>query len=144
MKTNYHTHTTWCDGRDAPRAVVEAAIAKGFDAIGFSSHSMLPEDDTEWVLTPEKAVRYAAEVRALAAEFAPRLRVLCGVEADYVPGGAEPSKAAYAAIFLHSASEMSAFRQSPTVSSTPESFLAAAQSMNSYGVFCPSKPPNTQ
>ena len=98
MKTNYHTHTTWCDGKDTPRAVVEAAIAKGFGAIGFSSHSMLPEDDTDWVLTPDKAVRYAAEIRALAAEFAPRLRILCGVEADYVPGGATPSKAAYGAM----------------------------------------------
>ena len=98
MKANYHTHTTWCDGKDAPRAVVEAAVAKGFDAIGFSSHSMLPEDDLDWVLTPEKAPRYAAEIRALADEHSSRIRVLCGVEADYVPGGAEPSKAAYAAI----------------------------------------------
>ena len=98
MKTNYHTHTTWCDGKDTPRVVAEAAVAKGFDVIGFSSHSMLPEADTDWVLTPEKAPRYAAEIRALAAEFAPRLRILCGVEADYVPGGAEPSRAAYAAI----------------------------------------------
>lgn len=98
MKTNYHTHTTWCDGKDSPRAVVESAIAKGFDVIGFSSHSMLPEDDTDWVLTPGKAARYAAEVRSLAEEYAPRIRVLCGVEADYVPGGAEPSYAAYAAI----------------------------------------------
>ena len=55
MKTNYHTHTTWCDGKDTPEAVVVAAIDKGFDAIGFSSHAMLPEDDTPWVITPEKA-----------------------------------------------------------------------------------------
>lgn len=78
--------------------MVEAAIAKGFDTIGFSSHAMLPQDDVDWVLTPEKAPRYAAEIRALAKEYAPRIRVLCGVEADYVPGGAEPSRAAYAAI----------------------------------------------
>ena len=49
MKTNYHTHTTWCDGKDTPEAVVVAAIDKGFDAIGFSSHAMLPEDDTPWL-----------------------------------------------------------------------------------------------
>ena len=79
MKTNYHTHTTWCDGKDAPETVVMAAIDKGFDAIGFSSHAMLPEDDTPWVLTPEKAPRYAAE-------------------ADYVPGGATPDRGAYAAV----------------------------------------------
>ena len=89
---NYHTHSTWCDGKNTPREMVEAAIAKGFDTIGFSSHSMLPQDDVAWVLTPEKAPRYEAEIRALAKEYAPRIRVLCGVEADYVPGGAEPSR----------------------------------------------------
>ena len=98
MKTNYHTHTTWCDGKDTPEAVVVAAIDKGFDAIGFSSHAMLPEDDTPWVLTPEKAPRYAAEIRALAKKYENRIRVLCGVEADYVPGGATPDCGTYAAM----------------------------------------------
>lgn len=98
MKTNYHTHTTWCDGKDTPEAVVLSAIEKGFDAIGFSSHAMLPEDDTPWVLTPEKAPRYAAEIRSLAKKYEGRIRVLCGVEADYVPGGATPDRGTYAAI----------------------------------------------
>ena len=98
MKTNYHTHSTWCDGKDAPRKVIQAAVAKGFAEIGFSSHAMLPQDDVDWVLTPEKAPRYAKEIRLLAEEFRDSIRVLCGVEADYIPGGATPSRAAYAAI----------------------------------------------
>ena len=98
MKANYHTHTTWCDGKDPPRAVVEAAIAKGFDALGFSSHAMLPGRYLEWALTPEKAPRYAAEIRALAAEYAPRLKILCGVEADWLKDEAEPSYAVYSSI----------------------------------------------
>ncbi|MBO7683264.1 MAG: histidinol-phosphatase [Kiritimatiellae bacterium] len=98
MKANYHTHTTWCDGRNTPREMAEAAAAKGFAELGFSSHSMLPQDDVDWVLTPEKALRYAAEVRSLADEWRGRMRILCGVEADYVPGCAEPSRAAYAAV----------------------------------------------
>ena len=98
MKANYHTHTTWCDGKDSPRAVIESAIAKGFDAIGFSSHSMLPGRYLEWALTPEKAPRYAAEIRALAGEYASRISVLCGVEADWLVGEAEPSYAAYSCI----------------------------------------------
>ena len=97
-KTNYHTHTTWCDGKGTPRQMADAAVEKGFAALGFSSHAMLPEDDTDWVLTPAKAPHYAAEIRALAGEFSDRIRILCGVEADYVPNGAEPSRAAYAAI----------------------------------------------
>ena len=98
MKVNYHTHTTWCDGKDSPRTMAEAAVAKGFDVLGFSSHSMLPGRYIEWALTPEKAPRYAEEIRALAREFAPRLRILCGVEADWLAGEAEPSYAAYSCI----------------------------------------------
>jgi len=80
------------------RRMIQAAIEKGFDTIGFSSHAMLPQNDVDWVLTPEKAKRYATEIRALAEEYKEKIRVLCGVEADYIPGGATPSHAAYAAI----------------------------------------------
>lgn len=99
IKANYHTHSTWCDGKDSPRKMIQAAVAKGFEAIGFSSHAMLPESDTDWVLTPDKAPRYLREIRALGEEFKDQIRVLCGVEADYIPGGANPDRATYAAIF---------------------------------------------
>ena len=99
IKANYHTHSTWCDGKDSPRKVIQAAVAKGFEVIGFSSHAMLPESDTDWVLTPEKAPRYLKEIRTLGEEFKDQIRVLCGVEADYVPGGANPDRSTYAAIF---------------------------------------------
>ena len=98
MKVNYHTHSTWCDGKDSPRRIIQTAVEKGFDVIGFSSHAMLPENDTDWVLTPEKALRYATEIRLLAEEFKDKIRVLCGVEADYVPGGANPDRGTYAAV----------------------------------------------
>ena len=35
MRANYHTHTTWCDGRNTTREMAEAAVAKGFDVLGF-------------------------------------------------------------------------------------------------------------
>lgn len=94
MKANYHTHTTWCDGRDTPTAMVEAALARGFDELGFSSHARLP-DLVEGNLTPSTAVAYAAEIRALAATHADRIRVLLGVEADYIPGDTTPEQARY-------------------------------------------------
>ena len=95
---NYHTHTKWCDGRDAPEDVVLSAIAKGFDTIGFSSHAMLPENVLDWVLTPDNIVRYATEIRGLAEKYAGRIKVLCGVEADYIPGGANPDRKTYGSI----------------------------------------------
>ena len=82
IKTNYHTHSNWCDGKDSPRKMIQAAVARGFAAIGFSSHAMLPEDDLDWVLTHEKSERYLKEIRALGEEFKDQIKVLCGVEAD--------------------------------------------------------------
>ena len=98
IKANYHTHSTWCDGKESPRKMIQAAVAKGFEVIGFSSHAMLPESDTDWVLTPDKAPRYMTEIRSLAEDFKDQIRVLGGVEADYVPGGANPDRSTYAAI----------------------------------------------
>ena len=79
MKTNYHTHTTWCDGKNTPEEMALAAIEKGFDALGFSSHSDLLND-------PQA---YIADIRALAEKFRGRLKIFCGIEAEagYLPEG---------------------------------------------------------
>ena len=90
--TNYHTHTIWCDGADSPEKVVLSAIEKGFSEIGFSSHAMLPGSLLDWALDAGRAVAYAAE------RHAGRIRVLCGVEADYVPGISDPDRLTYAFI----------------------------------------------
>ena len=37
-KTNYHMHTTFCDGKNTPEEMVQEALARGFTTIGFSSH----------------------------------------------------------------------------------------------------------
>ncbi len=98
MKTNFHTHSTWCDGAASVEEMVLGAIEKGFDALGFSSHAMLPGDPLSWPLTKAKIVDYADDVRAVASRYADRIRVLCGVEADYVRGVCSPDRAVYAAI----------------------------------------------
>lgn len=96
MKANYHTHTTWCDGKDDPETVIRSAIAKGFDVLGFSSHSTYP-DDNACTVPAEKLADYFADVRRLAAKYAGQIKVLCGVEADYIPGSTDPDRARYAA-----------------------------------------------
>ena len=65
IKCNFHTHSTWCDGKDSPRKMIQAAIAKGFKEIGFSSHAMLPESNPAWGMAAEKAQRYLREIRSL-------------------------------------------------------------------------------
>ena len=72
MKTNLHTHTTFCDGKASAEEMVLAAIAKGFDELGFSSHSDMVAD----------LPAYVAEIRRLQAKYAERIRILCGLEAE--------------------------------------------------------------
>ena len=82
MKANFHTHTTFCDGRDTPEAMVRAALAKGFDALGFSSHSEMLRDPAA----------YVAEIRALAERYRGRIRILCGLaETAMVRAGTKPA-----------------------------------------------------
>ena len=95
MKTNYHTHSTWCDGRDTPEDVVRAAVVKGFDAIGFSSHALLPDSDP-WTLQPDTAAAYVADIRNVAEKYKDRILVLCGFEADFISGQVRSDRSVYA------------------------------------------------
>lgn len=78
---NYHTHTTFCDGRDTPEQIVQDAIRLGCPAIGFSGHSVAPYDYAG--MTPEHEAQYRAEVHRLQAAYAGQIQILCGVEQDY-------------------------------------------------------------
>lgn len=78
---NYHTHTTFCDGRDTPEQIVQEAIRLGCPAIGFSGHSVAPYDYAG--MTPEHEAQYRAEVHRLQAAYAGQIQILCGVEQDY-------------------------------------------------------------
>lgn len=42
IKCNLHTHTRFCDGKDSMETMVQAAMEKGFETLGFSPHSYTP------------------------------------------------------------------------------------------------------
>ncbi len=86
MLSNYHTHSTYCDGKSTPREMVEYAVAHGFNALGFSGHSPLPFENTFSITDYDG---YCREVRALQQEFAGRIEINLGLEIDYVPGMCE-------------------------------------------------------
>ena len=56
LKTNYHTHSTFCDGKDTPEEMVKTAIEKGFDVIGFSGHGYVK--DSSYAMTRENTEKY--------------------------------------------------------------------------------------
>lgn len=92
-------HTTWCDGKNTSAEMVQAALEKGFDAIGFSSHVLLPISDP-WTLQPDTVDAYVAEIRALAEKYKDRISILCGMEADFITGKSRPDRSVYARLGL--------------------------------------------
>ena len=62
--SNLHTHTHFCDGKDSPEEMVQAAIRAGFVSLGFSGHSFTP-CDMSYCMLPESIPLYKAEIRSL-------------------------------------------------------------------------------
>lgn len=78
--SNFHTHTAFCDGADAPEEIVREAIRLGCPELGFSGHSHIPFDDC--CMSVEGTERYKAEIRRLRETCADRIRIRLGVEQD--------------------------------------------------------------
>ena len=79
---NLHTHTTFCDGDNTPEELAAAALAAGCGTLGFSGHSHTGFDE-RYCMSPAGTRDYIRRVRQLQAEYAPRLRILLGIEQDY-------------------------------------------------------------
>jgi histidinol-phosphatase (PHP family) len=85
MLTNYHTHHAVCDGKGEATDYVRAAVEKGFDALGFSSHAPLPFAN-RWTMAKEKFPAYCGEVRRLREVYAGRIEIYLGLEIDFISG----------------------------------------------------------
>ena len=81
IKTNFHTHTIYCDGADTPEALVISAIEKGFRAIGFSGHSYF-EIDNSCSMNPESEEKYFNDILSLKSKYKDKIEILCGIEQD--------------------------------------------------------------
>ena len=80
-----HTHSSLCDGKDTLEEMVQAAIEKGFDSIGFSGHSFM-DIYAEFSMNEEKVAIYKAEIKRLQQVYGDRIRIYCGLEKDnYTP-----------------------------------------------------------
>lgn len=83
MLSNFHTHSSFCDGKTTPREMVEFAVAHGFTALGFSGHCPLPFENTFSITDYEG---YCREVRTLQEEYKGHIDISLGLEIDYIPG----------------------------------------------------------
>lgn len=84
IRGTFHVHTTYSDGRNTVRQMLEASRDRGFDYVGISDHSK-----TAYYaggLTEERVKEQQAEIARTEKEVQP-LRVFRGSEADILPDG---------------------------------------------------------
>ncbi len=89
MLANYHTHTTRClHAQDTDEAYVLSAINAGLKTLGFSDHApqWFPGDHySKMRMRPGELEGYCRSVRKLAEQYADRIEIRLGVEAEYYP-----------------------------------------------------------
>lgn len=80
IKANFHTHTTYCDGKNTPEEMVLAAIQLGMTAIGFSGHSY--SEYEPYGMKPDTCAAYRADILRLKEKYAGQITIFLGIEQD--------------------------------------------------------------
>lgn len=80
--TNYHTHTTYCDGKNSCEEMVLSAIKNDMSEIGFSVHSPLPFY-ADWAISEDRLDEYKNELLALREKYKDQIKIYIGIEQDY-------------------------------------------------------------
>lgn len=83
MWSNYHSHCSFCDGRETMEEFAKYAIAKGVRKYGFSSHAPVPFH-TNWTMNADDYPDYAAEFQRLKTKYSDRIELFLGLEIDYI------------------------------------------------------------
>ena len=81
IRYNYHTHTTFSDGKNTPEEMIERAIELGFEKLGISDHAVTTFH-RDWSIREEKLSDYVATLQRLKSEYADRIRLFVGLEQD--------------------------------------------------------------
>ncbi len=83
MWFNFHTHSTYCDGKSTLKEIVEHASMLGLKSLGFSSHAPLPFD-CKWCMPESRLEEYLQEISA-AKLSSQKIEIYSGLEVDYIP-----------------------------------------------------------
>lgn len=79
MIFNFHTHTTFCDGKNTPEDIVVYALEKGVTELGFSGHAYT---DFDLKFCMKDVQDYIVEVNRLKEKYKKDIQIFLGVEED--------------------------------------------------------------
>lgn len=83
-RSNLHTHSTFCDGKNTPEEMVESAISLGLESLGFSGHAELPFEGCDtWCMFGDRLRGYRETVLSLKKNCSERIEIALGIEQDY-------------------------------------------------------------
>lgn len=94
IKTNYHTHCNFCDGKNTIEEMTQAAIEHNIKELGFSSHAIYPYT-SDWHMDVSNYQAYITEVERIKKLYQDKIKILTGFEADYFPLVSTPDKETY-------------------------------------------------
>ncbi len=81
IKTNYHAHCTYCDGKNTIEDMVLKAVESGFEHIGISSHA--PIEEEHWTMDEKILDEYFDEIEEIKLKHKDKIKVYTGMEIDY-------------------------------------------------------------
>jgi len=93
MRTSYHNHTTWSDGKATLAEMIDGARRAGIEELGISDHYVLAPGDRrfDWAIAPESLDAYVEQVQKAIATTKD-LTIRLGLEVDYIPESIEQIK----------------------------------------------------
>ena len=84
MLQNLHTHTVFCDGKDTPEEMIDTAISRGFDSLGFSMHA---STNPPCKYSGRNIPQYFEELNRLKKKYEGKIEIFTGTELDYFSHG---------------------------------------------------------
>lgn len=80
--SNYHTHTTFSDGKNSPEEMILGAVSRSLSAIGISDHSEV-SFQPEYCLPDARHGEYQSHLSELKKKYEEKINVFCGIELDF-------------------------------------------------------------
>lgn len=85
MKFNFHTHSTFSDGKNTIEEIVKSAIDNDFDILGISDHGFSPIIP-QWNDRENLLKKYFDEIERVKSIYSSKIKIYKGVEAEYIQG----------------------------------------------------------